>query len=134
MVRLRNRSWGLGKFGHNLSVVPAKAGTHTPCPLGSSKGRTSNRQIGQIAPFEIFLLDELNLPFAFPPLQLLLATDRLDGGLIRLHMYQVVNFVSADELRTGAQSVLLEASRQVVRHSDVQRPVPAAGQNVDVER
>jgi hypothetical protein len=61
-------------------VVPAHAGTHTPrSRLGT---RRLHQQIAEIAPLEIVLLDQLNLPIPLPTLQLFLPADRFVRTLI----------------------------------------------------
>ena len=49
-------------------------------------------------------------------------------------MDEAVDFVPADESRTSTGPMLLKPSAQVVCHADIERSVPATGENVDVVR
>src|ERR1700722_19140961 len=80
---------------------------------GCIEAEPLNQQIGKIAPFEIILLDELNLPIAFPFLQLLLAGDRLNGSFIGLDVDESVYTVLADEFGSTSHPMLLEPETKI---------------------
>src|SRR5579863_1642444 len=94
-----------------------RAGTHTPRLVGSSAaarrlfnnghqwlwapafaGATEglSQQIGEITPFEIFALDQLNFPVTFPSLQLLLASDGFVWAIKGFDVNKTINTVGFD--------------------------------------
>jgi hypothetical protein len=90
------------------------------------------QQVGKIAPFEIILFDELNLPIAFPFLQSLLAGDRLNGSFIGLYVNESVYTIFSDEFGSTSHPMLFEPEVEVIRYADIQGAVPAACEDVDV--
>ena len=57
----------------------------------------SNDQIAEIAPLQIFALDQLDLPVALPALELLFTGNRFIRPFERLDIDQSVNTVGFDE-------------------------------------
>ena len=131
------------KSAATLDVVPAKAGTHTPCPLdrlrrmgpGASAGTTPrlsarpthSNQVRQVAPFEVVLLDELDLPISLPTLQLLLSSYCFNRRFINFYIYKSINTIFANEFRPASHTMLLKSEREIVRYADVESPISAAG-------
>jgi hypothetical protein len=99
---------------------------------GCIEAEPLNQQVGKIAPFEIILLDELNLPIALPFLQLLLASNRLNGSFIGLHVDESVYTVLADEFGSTSHPMLFEPETKIIGYADIQGAVPTACEDVDV--
>ena len=92
-----------------------------------------NQQIAEIPPFKILALDQLDLPVALPPFQLLLASDCFIGAIIGFDVYQAEHAVCLDERGTLAVAMLFKPLLDGVRHADVEGAVASAGENVDVK-
>jgi hypothetical protein len=84
---------------------------------GCIEAEPLNQQVGKIAPFEIILLDELNLPIAFPFLQLLLAGDRLHGSFIGLHVDESVYTIFLDEFGSTSHPMLFESETKIIGYA-----------------
>ena len=80
----------------------------------------------QILPLRIRFLDERDLLFAPPPLQLLLATDRLYHLAVGLVVQKPVNIMLFGKSRKGMVLMLPEAEGQVAGNANVQRAAEAA--------
>src|SRR5260370_38277254 len=99
-------------------VVPAKAGTHNQPPTSD--------EVGKVAPIQVFLFDQTYFPVAVPILQLLLARDCIPRRREGLDIDEAVHCVFLDEFRAATATMLLQPC------PDIQRPVPSAGEDVDV--
>jgi len=88
--------------------------------------------MGQVAPIQIVLFDQLNFPLASPILQLLLARDCLLRRRELFHMDEAMYAVLLDELRAAAGAMLFKSNSQIIGDADVERAVSATGKNVDV--
>jgi hypothetical protein len=71
-------------------------------------------EAGKIAPIEIVLLDELNLPLTMPSLQLFFAGNRFAGRCVALSMNEPENLILGDKARAVAISMLFEASVELL--------------------
>jgi hypothetical protein len=91
---------------------------------------TSYHQAGQIAPLEIVCFNEPNFPIPLPFLQLLLAGDRLDGGLkCSTCTRRCTRYFRANS--EPRPPMLLKSEGEVVGYSDIQGAIPGARQKVD---
>jgi hypothetical protein len=70
-------------------------------------------------PIKIIFLDQLNLPYAVPLLQLLLALDGIAWRFVRLDIDKSKYLVLANEPGAEALPVLFDPLRQVVRDTNV---------------
>jgi hypothetical protein len=69
-----------------------------------------------------------------PILQLLLARYGFLRQCERLHMDEAVHTIFLDEFRAATAAMLLKPDPQIVGDADVERSVPAAGEDIDVIR
>jgi hypothetical protein len=76
---------------------------------GSSPGRRRGEGGAEIAPFGIGVLDQLDLPFAAPALELLFAGDGFFDGRVFLDVDEAVYAVAEAELRAAAVAVFPQA-------------------------
>jgi len=74
------------------------------------------------------------LPIPAPFLKLFLASDRACGVIEHLKKNQLVDTVALGETWNDLRLVLVDASNEVARYANVQRPVFPACQDVDVVR
>src|SRR3954451_8821861 len=103
-----------------------------PCVRRDDTAISLNQQITQITPIEVLALDQLDLPVALPPLQLLLPTDGFVRTIIGLDIYKWVNSMGIDKRGTLATAVLRQPLLRRIRHPDIQGAVASTGENVDV--
>src|SRR5947208_1514818 len=103
-----------------------------PCVRRDDGGICLNQQITQIAPMEVLALDQLDLPVALPPLQLLLPTDGFVRTIIGLDINKPVNSMGIDKRGTLATAMLRQPLLQLIRHPDIQSAMASTGENVDV--
>jgi hypothetical protein len=78
------------------------------------------------------LLDQLDLPVALPELELLFARDRFLRRREYLDVHEAEDAIFPHERRALPGAMLLEARANVVGDANVERPVMAAGEDVDV--
>src|SRR3954468_5900395 len=85
--------------GARASFAGANSFTRLSSPRkrGPITTEPSRDQIREIAPFQVVLLNELNLPISVPFLQLLLPRDGVFGPFIRLDVYQAMDAVFANK-------------------------------------
>src|SRR5258705_383687 len=113
--------------------------TISSCGYGSlrAQGRRQNyrgldQQIAEIAPFEVFALDQLDLPVTLPSLQLLLPGDRFIRAFISLDIHKAVHAIGLHKRGALAAAMLLQSIPHVICHPDIQGPVASAREDVDV--
>ena len=97
------------------------------------RARVSTEQVFvQIAPMRIGLLDQAELPQAFPLLELLLTADRVTDVMERFVEDQPVHAMPPREARAQRGPVATDPLHQVAGDADVERTVALAAHNVDV--
>jgi hypothetical protein len=89
--------------------------------------------VRKIDPLRIFPFYQLNLPFSVPFLQLLFAGYSSYGIIENLKIDQIVNVVSFREASNDLQFVLVDAPNNIVRHTNIERSMFAACQDVNEE-
>ena len=85
----------------------------------------------KVAPFGVGRVDQVDLPFTMPVLELFFARNGPLHVTEHLEMNQPMNLVARGKARWGTVPVLPEALHEVGRHTDVDRAVVAAGKDVD---
>jgi hypothetical protein len=70
--------------------------------------------MGQVAPVQIILFDQLNLPIAPPILQLLFTRDCLLRRRELFHMDEAKHAVLFDEFRATASAMLLQPNPELL--------------------
>jgi hypothetical protein len=96
-------------------------------------GRLPNNHGKQIPPFRVFLLDQSDLPVPPPFLDRLLAGYGSGRIVIRLEPNQAVDAVSFGETWYGLGFVLVNPAREIVRNSEIERPVSTTGEEIDTK-
>ena len=86
---------------------------------------------GQVAPFGVLAVDQVDLPLPPPVLELLLAGDRVNHLVEHLEVDEAMDPVARGETGQGVVPMLPQAPHQVGRNSDVQRAVMSACEEVD---
>jgi hypothetical protein len=84
-----------------------------------------------IGPMWILLLDQRNLPLAFPSLELLFSGDRRFHRSCHLEMDEPHDAVPAREAAHHLVAVLPDTSREVGCNTDVKRAVTATGEDIN---
>src|SRR5436305_2010102 len=72
----------------------------------------------EIPPFRIVALDQVQLPFAAPFLDLLFPQDGIGHRFVELRVYQQVHAVSPSKAGGGTGLVLPYSAREITRHAD----------------
>src|SRR3974390_1513610 len=80
-------------------------------------------RIVQIIPFRIVLQDQSDFPFSRPVLQIAFTLDRGSNVVIALEINQALDRILLCESRDEAVSMFVDASHEIVRHSDVKDTV-----------
>ena len=101
--------------------------------IGRSK-RWQPQPYGKIDPVRIGRVDEIDLPLAVPALQLLFAKDGWLHLPEQFVVNQAVNVAAAGESRELGIAVLPQAREQVGRHTNVERTVQAAREDIDARK
>src|ERR1700730_14828225 len=86
----------------------------------------------EIDPCRVGPLDQIDLPFATPLLELFLPRNRVEDVVVAFKPNKKVNPVSRRESAGSVRLVLVHATDQIVGHPDVERPMFTACQDVDV--
>ena len=86
---------------------------------------------GEIGPLGVLLLDEPDLPCPLPFLGPLLTRDRGFHGLVRLGVDHTMDFVVLGETGNAAGTMSLDPAGEVRCHSDVERAVFPAREDID---
>jgi hypothetical protein len=87
----------------------------------------------EVPPIRIERPDQVDLPLAWPVLDVLLALDRGDGGVVLLVIDERLDAVTLRETGDEALPVLVDAPDQVIRDPDIKRATGTARQDIDPE-
>src|SRR6185312_2984983 len=116
---------------------PDKSHGRTICPgPPHPRGRADRSRRGlvpKISPSRIFFLDQPQLPGSVPFLELALPAECRLARFMTLEPDEHFHAVALGKSRKHASTVLPHALHQVVCHSNVERAVRLAGENVDEE-
>ena len=118
------RNWALSARQLHLSSSPRKRG---PSRLQGQKAQI----LRQVAPAEIVLLDQFDLPCAEPLLDPLLAQDRLLHRRVLFEPDEPPDPVLAREAGNRAVAVLLDALDQAGGDAGIDRAIAPVGEQID---
>lgn len=88
------------------------------------------RFVKQVLPLRIVLLNQIDLPLAFPAFHTFLSIDSIANIPVLLEIDQPVHPVFLGESFDGIGLVLMHPVQEVVGYADVQRAVLPAGQDI----
>ena len=108
------------KRGMTPAVTPAKAGP-----------RRADILVVQVAPHRIAVFDQRELPRAPPFLHALLSKDGGFHRVVEFGVDQAVHVVFPGEAVDLPSAVLPHPAHHIASHSDVERSVSLAGEDVD---
>src|ERR1700730_14087868 len=86
----------------------------------------------EIDPCRVGPLDQIDLPFATPLLELFLPRDRVEDVVVAFKPNKKMNPISRRESAPGLRLVLVHATDQIVGHPYVEGPMFPACQDVNV--
>ena len=86
---------------------------------------------GEVLPVRVVLLDQIDFPRPVPSFQLLFASDRAGHVSEHLEAYEAEDIIARGKSGIGAGAVLVKTREQVRGHSDVDRSIVPAGEDVD---
>lgn len=111
-------------------------------PLSSPRRRGSSwrapavisavKRLEQVIPARIALLDQPQFPAPLPFLERLLAGDGVADIGIRFDVDQPRHAIFFGKSRTPAVSMRGDAGGKIAGDADIKRPVPLAGENIDM--
>jgi hypothetical protein len=110
-------------FGVIAGLVPA---------IPSHRLRRCN-VVTKATPGFIFLGNKPRLPSSWPMLNILLALDRLIGGIVNLKMHQAIYLIALRKTIDHLTFVLIYAADEIARDADIERAAGAACKNVYIE-
>jgi hypothetical protein len=116
-------------------VPRARCGTQrkrSPAPRPGPTGQRSlDEALGQIPPFRVVPFDQLDLPRPAPPLQGCLASPRRGYVIVVLDIDQSIDAILRCKSGNGASTVGRDAPDELRGHTDIERAVPSAREDVD---
>jgi len=98
-------------------------------------GREGNSELDQrarqVRPIEIVFLDQIDLSVAPPLLEQVFPLAGRREVFVNFAIDEAIDLIFASEGFDATGSVLLDPSREIVRHADVERSVLTAGEDVN---